>query len=206
MPSKRLRALSLCLALGLGFAAGAQDQRSLAARPPARADQGPQPAAGPRLVFEAGASPLFSLGPPFRGGELSALCGLASRPFELGLRAAAAYDTGLSSWQARLDLCLGLGSGLRAIVGGLMLFGEPALPGGEDDAKLAATGTDWPNRFGIGARLMELGAPVLGGRAGLGAELVYTSYRLIAKSALSGAAAFAAGVEAKLELRIRWGP
>jgi hypothetical protein len=106
----------------------------------------------------------------------------------------------------RFDLCLGLGNGLRAIVGCLLLFDEPVLPGTDGSASVAAKPQDWPNRFGVGATLLDTPWRLLGAQLALGAELVYTSYRLGAKTALSGAAAFAAGVEAKLQLRLHWGP
>jgi hypothetical protein len=160
----------------------------------------------PRLVAELEAAPLFSLSFPVRGGELSALGGLEWRPFEAGIRAGGAYDAAFDAWDMRLDLCLGLGSGLRAIVGCLLLFGEPALPGTDGSAHVAATPQDWPNRFGIGTTLLDAPWRLLGAHLAFGAELVYTSYRLSAKTALSGAAAFAASAEAKLQMRLRWGP
>lgn len=196
MPSIRLCALTLCACVTYGLICGP----CLYAERLRRLDS------GPRLVAEIEAAPLFSLSSPFRGGELSALGGVECQPFEAGLRAGGAYDAAFDAWDMRLDFCLGLGSSLRAIVGCLLLFGEPALPGTDGSAHVAAAPQDWPNRFGIGATLLDVPWRPLGARLALGAELVYTSYRLSTKTALSGAAAFAAGVEAKLQMRLRWGP
>jgi hypothetical protein len=196
MRSKSLRSLVLC-------ACGA----CALLRVPSLDAQGQKSAESkPRLVAELGASPLFSLSSPLRGGELSAAGGLAWKPFEADIRVGGAYDAAFGAWDLRFDLLLGLGSGLRAIIGCLLFFDEPVLPGTEGAASVAAQPQDWPNRFGLGATLMDTPWRALGGRLALGAELVYASYRLGAKTALSGAAAFSAGVEAKLELRLRWDP
>ena len=200
MPFIRFYALALCACVAYGLAYG------LGCGPCLYAERPRSPDLGPHLVAEIEAAPLFSLSSPFRGGELSALGGVEWKPFEAGLRAGGAYDAAFDAWNMRFDLCLGLGSGLRAIVGGLLLFGEPTLPGTDGSAHVAAMPQDWPNRFGIGATLLDAPCRLFGARLALGAELVYASYRLSAKTALSGAAAFAAGVEAKLQMRLRWEP
>jgi hypothetical protein len=196
MPSKSLRALALCAWLAC----------RLGCEPCLYAEQPRRLYSRPHLVAELGVSPLFSLSPPFRGGELSGLGGVEWKPFEADLRVGGAYDAAFGACNMRFDLCLGLGSGLRAIVGCLLLFDEPALPGTDGSARVAAKPQDWPNRFGLGTTLLDTPWRLLGARLALGAELIYTSYRLDAKTALSGAAAFAAGVEAKIELRLRWDP
>lgn len=196
MPHSSLRALALCACVA----------HALASFPCLAAPRPRDAEARPRLVAELEASPLFSLSSPIRGCELSASGGVAWAPFEADLRAGGAYDSAFGAWNLRFDLCLGLGSGLSAIVGGLLLFGEPGLPGTDGGASVAAKPQDWPNRFGIGATLFDAPWRLLGAHLKLGAELVYTSYSLSAKTALTGAAAFAAGVEAKLGLRLRWEP
>jgi hypothetical protein len=158
-----------------------------------------------RFIAELSAGPLLGLDKPIRGSSLDAYAGMRFSPFEAGLRAAGAYDAALKTWGSRFDFALGLGSGLRAIVGGLLLFGEPSLPDSSgNDATIYATAADWPNRFGIGATIAELPLRPLGAALGLDAEIVYTAYRVKTENALSGAAAFVAGVEAKLALRLRW--
>ena len=196
MPFIRFHSLALCACITYELVGGS----CLYAERPRTPDS------GPRLVAELEAAPLFSLSSPFRGGELSALGGVNWKPFEADIRAGGAYDAAFDAWNMRFDLCLGLGSGLRAIVGGLLLFGEPALPGTDGSAYVAAMPQDWPNRFGIDATLVDAPWLLIGAHLTFGAELVYTSYRLSAKTALSGAAAFAAGVEAKLQMRLRWEP
>jgi hypothetical protein len=177
---------------------------ALAAAPPSQAAPSPE-APGARLFAELSAGPLFGLDRPLRGCSLDALVGLSLAPFEAGIGAAGAYDAALDSWDMRFDLELGLGSGLRAIVGGLLLWGEPALPDpGGGDARIASAASDWPNRFGIAATIAELPWRPLGAALGIDARLLYTSYRVEAKTALSGAAAFVAGVEAALGFRIRF--
>jgi hypothetical protein len=164
--------------------------------------------AGPPRVFmftELSARPLFGIDRPFKGCAGDALAGIALSPFETGIRASGAYDAGLRAGELRFDFVLGLGSGLRAIVGCLLLFEEPALPNSAGaDARLSATAADWPDRFGIAATMADIPWKPFGAALGIDAEIVYTAYRLKAKTALSGASAFAAGVEASLALRLRW--
>jgi hypothetical protein len=158
-----------------------------------------------RVFAELSAGPLFGIDRPLKGCSIDALIGLRLAPFELGIRAAGAYDAALEGGNLRFDFELGLGSGLRAIVGGLLLRGEPALPDSRaGGARLAAAVADWPNRFGIAAALAELPLRPFGARLGLDTRIIYTAYRVDAKTALSGAAAFAAGIEASLALRLRW--
>ena len=75
-------------------------------------------------------------------------------------------------------------------------------------------GAAWPDRFGIASTLVAL--PCQAGRfcMKIDMELVYTDFRIpspvggsstAAAQALSGAAAFAAGVEATVAIRLRWG-
>ena len=170
-----------------------------------RAEAEPDPTRT-RFFAEVSASPLFGLDRPIKGASFDILAGISRSPFEAGARAGGAYDTALNAGSMRIDLALGLGRGLRAIIGGLLLFNEPALPDpGGGDARLIAGAADWPNRFGIAATLAEMPWRPFGAALGVETEFVYTAYRVDAKTALSGAAAFAAGVEAKLALRLRWG-
>jgi hypothetical protein len=162
-----------------------------------------------RFVAELSAAPLFSLSKPLRGCAGSALAGISYAPFEAALRAGGSYDAGFETGTMRFDFVAGLGTGLRAIVGCLLLFDEPILPGsGESGAHVSSGPVDWPNRFGLGTTLFDLPLRHRGREVGLklalDAELMYTSYRVDAKTALTGAAAFAAGVEASLALRLRW--
>jgi hypothetical protein len=169
---------------------------------PAEAESVPPRA---QAIAELSAGPLFSIDRPLRGCSGEALVGIGFTPFEAGIRAGGAYDASWETGDLRFDLVLGLGSGLRAIVGCLLFFDKPALPdpGG---ACVSATVADWPNRFGIGATLAQLPWRFLGAELDIDSELVYTAYRVEAETALSGAAAFAAGVEAKLAFRLRWEP
>jgi hypothetical protein len=172
----------------------------------------------PRFIAEISAGPLLGLDAPLRGAEIGSAAGLRLSPFEALLRAGEAYDAALKVFDSRLDLEIGLGSGLRAIIGGLLLPGNPRLSDSSgQEASVRASLADWPNRFGIGAKIAELfprrgrgGGGAAGGESrrpalGLEAELVYASYRTEAESALSGARAFAASVEARIALRLRWG-
>lgn len=161
--------------------------------------------AGTRLFTELSASPLLGIDRPINGCSLDLLCALGLSPFEAGFRAGGAYDASLATCDLRLDLVLGLGRGLRAIVGGLVLFDRPPLsdPGG-GEARVIARIADWPNRFGIAATLAETPWRLFGAPLSIDTELVYTAYRVEARTALSGAAAFAAGVEAKVALVLRW--
>ena len=172
-------------------------------------DAGAQSQAAPRRMrafAELSASPLLGIDRPIKGCSLDLLAGLGSGLFEAGIRAGGAYDAALETGSARLDLALGLGRGLRAIIGGCLLFNEAALPDpGGSDARVAARFADWPDRFGIAATLAESPWRPFGAELGVDTEIVYTAYRLKARTALSGAAAFAAGVEAKVALRLRWG-
>ena len=156
----------------------------------------------PSFFGELTAGPLFGLDRPLRGcsGELAA--GFALAPFELGIGAGGAYDAALATGDLRFDHAVGLGSGLRAILGCLLVFGEPTLPGG--DGSVAATFGDWPNRFGLAATIAELPFRIFGARPSIETELVYTVYRVKEATALTGAPAFAAGVEASLALELRW--
>jgi hypothetical protein len=188
-------ALSLCLALGCVPAAiAAEGARS------------------PRFLVELSAGPLLGIDEPLRGCEGSLALGIRLQPFEAGLRAGTAYDGRLQTGSFRLDLELGLGSGLRALIGALLPFGEAALPDPSGTGLVPVTAGDWPNRFGFASTLFVLPRQLLRAQALIDAELVYTDYSLPRGSAasaagrLSGAAAFAAGIEAGLSLRLRWSP
>jgi hypothetical protein len=165
---------------------------------------------GSRPVAELSLGPLIGLDRPLKGCAGSFLVGLAHPPFEVDVRAGGAYDASLGAGALRIDIGLGLGQGLRAIIGGLLIVGEATLPdpsGGEQ--RLAVQAASWPNRFGIAATMAEMPWRLLGGRFGIETELVYTAFKIAAGSnsaaaALSGAAAFAAGVEASVALRLRW--
>jgi hypothetical protein len=183
--------------------------------------------------LELSAGPILGIDLPLRGAALGLQAGLAAGPFEAGLRASLAYDASMGPSAAaalldasslRIDLALGLGGGLRALVGGLVLLGEASLPlsslsgpslpagagAGDGAPRIAATAASWPNRFGLGATLARLPWKPLGAALSLEAELAYAAYRIDASSdpaaaRLSGLAAFAAGIEASLALRLRWG-
>lgn len=158
---------------------------------------------GPFVELSAG--PLIGIDRPLKGCSVGALLGLELEPFELGLRADAAYDFSLASGAMRLDTMIGLGSSLRATVGGLLPLGALSLPDPAGlGARVAVKAAPWPDRFGLGATIADLPWRALRARLGVDAELVYTAYRLETASPLSGAAAFAASVEARLALRLRW--
>ena len=160
----------------------------------------------PRLAAELSAGPLLGLDEPLRGASGDAFVGMRLSPFEAGIRAGGAYDAALKTGDLRFDFALGLGSGLRAIVGGLLLLREPTLRDSSGrEAAVRASVADWPDRFGISATIAELSPRPLGARLGIDAEIVYTAFRVEAKDALSGAAAFAASVEARIALRLRFG-
>jgi hypothetical protein len=165
-----------------------------------------EPAPAGTLFFaELSASPLLGIDKPIKGCSLDILCGIGLSPFEAGVRAGGAYDASLATCDLRFDLALGLGGGLRAIVGGLLLSGRPPLhDSGGGDARVVARAADWPDRFGIAATLAETPWKPFGAELAIDTELVYTAYRVEARTALTGAAAFAAGVEAKVALRLRW--
>jgi hypothetical protein len=213
MRQNRDTIIILATALALGAAL-----RAAAAQEPERPDS--EGGRGLRPFVELSAGPLIGLDKPLRGAAADLLVGLRISPFEAGLRAAGAYDSGLKVWDARFDIELGLGGGLRAIVGGLLLPGGPTLEDSSgNEAAARAAPRDWPNRFGIAVALAELipgdrvaargdaggDARARGPSLSLDAELVYASYRVEAENALSGAAAFAAGVEARVMLVLRWG-
>jgi hypothetical protein len=148
---------------------------------------------------------------PLKGCAAALLLGMGLGPFELGMRAGGAYDAPFEAGLLRLDLELGLGSGLRAILGYLIPLGELALPApdGAAGASLPLEPNPGLNRFGIASALVELPWRALRARMTVDAELVYTDYRLTRAAAaatapLSGVAAFAAGVEGSLYLRLRW--
>jgi hypothetical protein len=192
MRRNSFRATALALALAIAPASNSAGAESA----PPRA----------RVFAELSAGPLFGIDRPLKGCSLDALIGLGLAPFELGIRGAGAYEAALEGGNLRFDFELGLGSGLRAIVGGLLLRGEPALPDSRaGEARLAAAVADWPNRFGIAATIAELPWRPFRAALGLEAELVYTAFRVKAENALYGAAAFAAGAEARIALRLRWG-
>jgi hypothetical protein len=184
---------------------------STAASPKAAPGEG-----GPRLGFfaECSAGLVIGIDRPIKGCSGGLLAGMALTPFEAGIRAGAAYDAALDVGLLRFDLEIGLGSGLRAIVGELVPVGELSLPdpSGGSAARVPVTATAWPNRFGIASTLAELPWRALKARTVIDVEFVYTDYRLMphggtalpATQALSGAAAFAAGVEATIALRMRW--
>ena len=167
------------------------------------------------FVAELSAGPLVGIDRPIKGCSLALMAGLAFPPFEVGIRAGAAWDTGLDTGLLRFDLVIGLGSGLRAVVGGLVPLGGLALPDPAGGAvPVPVTAAAWPDRFGIASTLAYLPWRVLGAQLAIDVELVYTDYRLTAQGgdaslaaaqALSGAAAFAAGVEATVSARLRWG-
>jgi len=166
---------------------------------------------GPFAEFSAG--PLVGIDMPLKGCAGTCLLGLAAPPFEAGIRSGAAFDTSLGSGSLRFDFELALGSGLRAIVGGLFPLGALSLPEPSGTgARVAVKVANWPNRFGLASTLFVLPWRILSAQALLDAELVYTDYRLqggpagSAATSLSGAAAFAAGVEAGLAMRLRWSP
>lgn len=166
-----------------------------------------QPVRRPSPYVEVSAGPLIGIDRPLKGCSGDLEVGLRLEPFEAEFRAGSAYDFSLASGALRLDLEIGLGSGLRAIVGGLLPFGALLLadPSAPEGARIAVRPGAWPDRFGLGATIAELPWRPLRARLGIEAELVYTAYSLDAGDALSGAAAFAAAVEAKLALRFRWG-
>lgn len=190
----------LALASGLSFGAAALGAAAQA------------PANRAAFLAELSVGPLLGLDHPIKGGAGALLLGLSIAPFEAGIRAGAAYDAGFRTGLLRFDLELGLGGDFRAILGGLVPLGSLALPepSGAAGAVPAAVGP-WPNRFGLASTLFELPWRLVGARLLLDAELVYTDFRVAAApaagtraGALSGAAAFAAGVEATLALRLRW--
>ena len=161
---------------------------------------------GLRPLAELSAGPLIGIDRPLRGCSLGIGLGFELEPFELMVRADTAYDFSLDSGALGLDAVIGLGSSLRAIVGGLIPFGQLSLPDPAGlGARVAVKAAPWPDRFGLGATIAGFPLKALRARLGIDAELVYTSYRLEAASALSGAAAFAASVEARLALRLSWG-
>lgn len=135
MSPKTYQAFTLALALALGRAAIAQ----------------------PGLIAELAAGPLLGIEHPLKGCSGGLLLGAAYGPFEAGLRASAAYDAGFDAALIFLDLELGLGSGLRAIVGGLLPLGELALadPSGGGTSVPVEEGP-WPNRFGLASTLLDL--------------------------------------------------
>ena len=164
---------------------------------------------------ELSSGPLIGIDRPLKGCSGSFLAGMALPPFEFGMRAGAAYDGALNIGLLRFDLEIGLGNGLRAIVGGLIPLGGLSLPdpAGGIDVRVPVTAAALPNRFGIASTLAELPWRALRARMAIDVELVYTDYRIApqtgqvslpAAQALSGAAAFAAGVEAAIALRMRW--
>ena len=165
------------------------------------------------LVAELSAAPLLGIDRPIKGCSAGLALGATLSPFEAGIRIGGAFDAGLGVGLLRIDLELSLGSGLRAIVGGLLPFGELSLPdpGGSSGLRIPVEAAPWPDRFGLASSIADLPWRILGARMSVDAELVYTDYRLgmgkggAAAASLSGAAAFAAGVEATLGLRLRWG-
>ena len=171
--------------------------------------------AAPRLGFlaELSAGPSLGIDRPLKGCSGGILLGMAYHPFEAGIRAGAAYDAALDIGLLRFDLEIGLGSGLRLVVGGLLPLGELSLPGPSGTA-IPVTAAAWPDRFGIASTLVDLPWHVGRFSSAIDVELVYTDYHLsspgggpstAAAQALSGAAAFAAGVEVTVAVRLRWG-
>ena len=171
--------------------------------------------AAPHLGFltELSAGPSLGIDRPLKGCSGGILLGMTYHPFEAGIRTGAAYDAALDIGLLRFDLEIGLGSGLRLVVGGLLPLGELSLPG-PSGATIPVTAAAWPDRFGIASTLVAL--PCQAGRfcMKIDMELVYTDFRIpspvggsstAAAQALSGAAAFAAGVEATVAIRLRWG-
>jgi hypothetical protein len=196
MASKPRLALALALIIAAAFADPLSGEG-----PPRRA----------LFLAELSGGPLLGIDRPLKGCSGGILLGAAIPPFEAALRAGAAYDLALESGSLRLDLELGLGKGLRAIVGGLIPLGELALADPAGGPALPVEAAAWPNRFGFASTIAELPWPVLGARAGIEVELVYTAYQLgssvsAEKASLSGTAAFAAAVEARVALRFALAP
>jgi hypothetical protein len=163
----------------------------------------------PRFSAEISAGPMIGLDTPLRGGTAGLMVGLAWGPVEAGLRASAAVDRTLGSASARLDLELGLGGGMRIVVGGIVPISAPTLD--PEGAALRLETAPWPCRFGLSARIAELPRGPFGSRAAVFAGMVYSAYRVAADSppaaraALSGAAAFAACVEVSATIALEWG-
>lgn len=174
----------------------------------ALATSAPIAQARPALFAELSAGPLLGIDRPLKGFSGDASLGIAVAPFEASLRAGPAYDMALGSGSLRMDFELGLGSGLRAVVGGLLPLGGLRLPDpeGAPGAAVAVEPAAWPDRFGLAATIADLPWRALGASLWIDAELVYTAYRLEGASALAGAAAFAAAVEARLALRLKFVP
>ena len=193
MHSHTLR--TLCVILSLIAAA---PRHGLAAGTKLQARQGP--------FAELSAGPLLGIDPALKGCSIDLSVGLDIAPFELGLRPGISYDAAMESGAFRLDGELGLGGGLRFLVGGLLPFGRIGLPDptGSSEARIPLEAAAWPDRFGFSATIADLPWPALGTRIGIVAELVYTAYRLRTASPLAGTAAFAAAIEGRLALRLRW--
>jgi len=167
----------------------------------------------PALRAELSAAPILGIDRPLRGCAGTIGLGVALEPFEATLRAGAAYDASLGAPSLRFDIGLGLGGGLRVLIGGVLFAGEPSLgdPQG-GDSRVALKPAAWPDRFALAATIAEPPWRLLGAATAIEAELAYSAYRVDdrgqsapAARALVGAAAFAAGVEATLAIRMRWG-
>jgi hypothetical protein len=197
---------SILLAVALA-AASRLASASEAARAGSDGDDGTENR--PRLMAELGCGPLIGIDSPLRGASAGLLVGLGWGPLEAGLRAGAAFDRSLGSASVRLDLELGLGGGMRVVVGGLVPLAPPVLE--PEGAAIALEAPGWPCRFGLSAEIAELPFGHAGSRVAAFAEIVYCAYRVSdgsaaeAASALSGAAAFAACVEVSATISIAWG-
>jgi hypothetical protein len=173
----------------------------------ATAAQAEQPR--PRFSAELAAGPIVGLDTPLRGGAAGLLVALAWGPVEAGLRASAAIDRTLDSASARLDLELGLGGGMRIVVGGIVPISKPFLE--PEGAALPLEAAPWPCRFGLSARIADLAPGPFGSRVAVFAGMVYSAYRVAAdassaaRAALSGAEAFAACVEVSATIALEWG-
>ncbi len=155
---------------------------------------------------ELSAGPLLGIDPALKGCSIDLSLGIAFAPFEAGLRPGISFDAAMESGAFRLDGEIGLGGGLRFLVGGLLPFGRIGLPDptGSSEARIPLEAAAWPDRFGFSATIADLPWPALGTHIAIIAELVYTAYRLDTASVLAGTAAFAAAIEARLALRLRW--
>lgn len=169
----------------------------------AHADAYAKPRVEPFVELAMG--PVIGIDGPLKGGAIASHVGLALYPFELRLRANAAYYFPLKMGILGVDIVFSIGPSMRAIVGGLLPFGPLSLQDPSGSARIPVIPAPWPDRFGLGATIVEFPWKPLEARVGIEAELLYTAYNLQSATALVGAAAFAASVEATVSLRVRWG-
>ena len=121
---------------------------------------------------------------PFKGCSGELLARPRAAPFEAGIRAGGAYDTSLGLGRTCAStLELGLGSGLRAIVGGLLLFGALSLPDRREATERASPvdGGGLARPLRPRPRRSPTSWQALRARVGIDAELVYTAYRLASR-------------------------